>query len=132
MKNQFGKFAGIVLVTLIAFALPGVSSAQDRDITEGSSSGSIRSDVSERPSGPRRRMLTPEMRAGLVAEFDLFRGAEALLNAPSFEALKDAYRTALEKVASEKPIATNLTPLKYLVFEMMARDLSRKKPTLNA
>src|SRR5713226_990586 len=131
MKNQFGKFAGAVLVTLIVFALPAVSSGQDRDITEGSSSGSIRSDVSERPSGPRRRMLSTESRAALVAEFELLRGAEALLNAPSFEALKDDYKAALEKAASEKPI-TDLTPLKYLVFKMMARDLSQTRPTINA
>lgn len=132
MKNCLGKLTVIILVSLINIAWPAASSGQDRDITEGSSSGSIRSDVSERPSGPRRRMLTAEKRAGLVAEFDLFRGAETLLNSPSFEALRDAYKAALEKVASEKPIATDLTPLKYLVFEMMARDLSKKKPTLNA
>lgn len=118
MENHFSKLAGIALVILFIVALPIVSSGQDRDVTEGSSSGSIRSDVSERPTGPRRRMLSPDKRAGLVAEFDLFRGAETLLNSPSFEALKDAYKTALEKVASEKPIATDLTPLKYLVFEM--------------
>ncbi|HXM48250.1 MAG TPA: transporter [Pyrinomonadaceae bacterium] len=77
-------------------------------------------------------MLSAESRAALVAEFELLGGAEALLNAPSFAALRDDYKAALEKAASEKPIATDLTPLKYLVFKMMARDLSQKKPTINA
>src|ERR1051325_4557223 len=88
MKNQFGKFAGIVLAILFVLAIPKGASGQDRDITEGSSTGSIRSDASERPSGPRRRMLTPDKRAGLVAEFELFRGAETLLNTRRFEALR--------------------------------------------
>lgn len=129
--SQFTKHANFLFVCLIIGIAPALCIGQDRDITEGSSTGSIRSDVSERPSGPRRRMLTPESRAALVAEFDMFRGAEALLNAPSFDALKDSYREALEKVANEKPIATNLTPLKYLVFELMARAFSQKKPGLN-
>ena len=117
-----------VLLCLLMLVASTISFAQDRDITEGSSTGSIRSDVSQRPTGPRRRMLSPESRAALVAEFDMFRGAETLLNAPSFDSLKAAYREALEKVAKEKPIATDLTPLKYLVFELMARSFSQKKP----
>jgi hypothetical protein len=131
MYNLSRTSARVLFVSFLVLVLAAVSLAQDRDITEGSSSGSIRSDVSERPSGPRRRMLSPESRAALVAEFELFRGAETLLNAPSFEALEGDYKTALEKVASEKPIATDLTPLKYLVFKMMARDLSQKKLTIN-
>ena len=129
---QPNRIAGTLLISLFVLILPVVCSGQDRDITGGSSMGSIRSDVSELPSGPRRRMLTPENRAALVAEFELFRGAEALLNAPSFEALKDKYAAALEKVAAQKPIATDLTPLKYLVFELMAEDLSQKKTGINA
>jgi hypothetical protein len=76
-------------------------------------------------------MLTPESRAALVTEFDMFQGAEALLKVSSFDALKESYRLALEKVSKEKPIATDLTPLKYLVFEMMAHSFSQKKPGLN-
>jgi hypothetical protein len=132
MNNLSRAAARVLLVSLLVLVLAAISLAQDRDITEGSSSGSIRSDVSERPSGPRRRMLSTESRAALVAEFELMRGAEALMNAPSFEALRDDYKAALEKAASEKPIATDLTPLKYLVFKMMARDLSQKKPAINA
>jgi hypothetical protein len=118
----------MLFASLLLFGLPVTSLGQDRDITSGSSTGSIRPDVLDMRSGPRTRMLTPEKRAGLVAEFDLFRGAETLLNTRNFEALKDDYRTNLEKVAGEKPIATDLTPLKYLVFELMAKDLSNKKP----
>ena len=76
-------------------------------------------------------MLTVESRAALVAEFELFRGAEALLKAPGFVSLRDSYRNALEKVAAEKPIATNLTPLKYLVFVLMARELGQRKAGLD-
>jgi outer membrane putative beta-barrel porin/alpha-amylase len=132
MKSLSRTSARFLLLSLLTLMLAATSLAQDRDITEGSSSGSIRSDVSERPSGPRRRMLSPESRAALVAEFELLRGAETLLSAASFEALKDDYKAALEKAASEKPIATDLTPLKYLVFKMMARDLSQKNPRVNA
>jgi|GEM_PF-2031336 len=130
--NQLVHMRKLVLIFMLMLAIPALCVGQDRDITEGSSNGSIRSDVSQRPTGPRRRMLTTESRAALVAEFDLFRGAETLLNAPSFEALKNSYRDALEKVAKEKPIATDLTPLKYLVFEMMARSLSQKKPGVDS
>jgi hypothetical protein len=121
-----------LFASLLVFGLPITSSGQDRDITGGSSTGSIRPDVLDVRSGPRTRMLTPEKRARLVAEFDLFRGAETLLNTQSFEALKEDYRTNIEKVASERPIATDLTPLKYLVLELMARDLSNKKPGTRA
>jgi len=126
------KLTSLAFASLFIIIGPALCLGQDRDITEGSSVGSIRSDVSQRPTGPRRRMLTPESRAALVAEFDMFRGAEALVNAPTFDALKNLYREALEKVAKEKPIATDLTPLKYLVFEMMARAFAQKKPGIDS
>jgi len=106
--------------------------AQDRDITAGSSSGSIRPDVLDTNSGPRTRMLTPRKRDEMVVEFDAFRGAEALLGVTNFETLKQDYKLQLEKLAAEKPIATDLTPLKFLVFEMMARDLAGSKPGISS
>jgi len=35
-------------------------------------------------------MLTAESRVALVTEFDMFRGAEALSNVASFDALKES------------------------------------------
>jgi len=119
--KRMGFAATLVLVTMLT------SFAQDRDLTSGSSSGSIRPDVLDSRSAPRARMRNPKQRAELVAEFDSFRGAEALLNAPSFETLKNDYKSTLEQLAAEKSIVNDLTPLKYLVFELMSKNLATNR-----
>jgi len=118
----------IILLPMLILAAAILAAAQDRDITSGSSSGSIRPDVLDTNSGPRTRMLTPRKRGEMVAEFDSFRGAEKLLGVSSFEAVKQEYRSQLEKLAAERPIVSDLTPVKYLVFEIMARELADNHP----
>ena len=110
---------------VIWLGLSASAHGQDRDVSAGSSSGSIRPDVSDVHPSAKRRILNPEKRARLVSEFDSFRGAEMLLNAPSFEALKADYTATLERSSGE-PITKILTPLKFLVFKLMARDLSNQ------
>ena len=122
----------MVLVSAVVVFTVSVSSAQDRDITSGSSSGSIRPDVLDTHSGPRTRMLTPSKRGELVAEFDSLRGAETLLGATNFDAVKEDYKLKLEKFAAEKPVATDLTPLKYFVFKLMATNLAANKTDITA
>lgn len=132
-STSISKIVGIVFTSfLLLFGVSATALGQDRDVTEGSTSGSIRPDVTEKGSGPRTRMLTPDKRAGLVSEFDMFRGVEPLLNAPSFESLKDNYTVVLERAATLKPIATDLAPLKYLVFRLMALNLSRTHTGIDA
>ena len=114
----------IGLLGTLVFGMMLTSFAQDRDLTSGSSSGSIRPDVLDTRAVPKTRMRNAKERAELVAEFDSFRGAEALLNTPSFDTLKNDYKTTLEQLAAEKSIVKDLTPLKYLVFELMSRDLA--------
>ncbi|HXM48249.1 MAG TPA: hypothetical protein VN956_10290 [Pyrinomonadaceae bacterium] len=77
-------------------------------------------------------MLSPEKRARLVQEFGAFRGTETLVDIPNFEALKDNYAATLEELATKKPLATDLTPVKYLTFRIMAKELSKQKPGVNA
>ena len=132
-STSISKIAEVVFTGfLLLFCLSATVWGQERDVTEGSTSGSIRPDISEKESGPRTRMLTPAKRAGLVSEFDMFRGVEPLLNAPSFELLKNDYAVALERAATLKPIATDLAPLKYLVFRLMALNLSTTHSGINA
>jgi len=50
-----------------------------------------------------------------------------VLGLANFQTLKQDYKLQLEKLAAEKPIATDLTPLKFLVFELMARDLAKQQ-----
>jgi len=73
-------------------------------------------------------VLSPEKRARLVQEFGAFRGTETLVDVPNFEVLKDSYAATLEELATKKPIAKDLTPLKYLTFRIMAKELSKQKP----
>jgi hypothetical protein len=123
--NLARTILGLAVLILVAVT---TCVAQDRDITSGSSSGSIRPDVLDTNSGPRTRMLSHRKRDEMVVELDAFRGAETLLGLTNFETLKQDYKLQLEKLAAEKPIATDLTPLKFLVFELMARDLAGNKP----
>ncbi len=109
-----------------------MSLGQDRDLGGGSSSGSIRPDVLEMGRGPRPRTLSPEKRAALVEEFESFRGAEALVDVPSFEVLKDSYGATLKGVAAVRVTAAELTPTMYLKFRIMARELSKKKTDLTS
>ena len=127
MQNALNLARTVLILSVLILMAVTICVAQDRDITSGSSSGSIRPDVLDTNSGPRTRMLTPRKRDEMVAELDAFRGAETLLGLTNFETLKQDYKLQLEKLAAEKPIATDLTPLKFLVFELMARDLANNK-----
>lgn len=131
MKSYSQRFA-LLLGSIIVLVSPVVSLGQDRDLTGGSSSGSIRPDVLDTSRGPRTRMLSPEKRARLVQEFDSFRGVETLIDGPRFEVLKDNYTAILKGLAPQKQVAADLTPEKYFTFRIMARELSKQKPGVTA
>ena len=120
-----------VFVVVVFLGLTGAIAAQERDVSAGSSSGSIRPDVLDVTPGPRTRALSPEKRATLVEQLESFRGAERLIGTPSFDALKADYTEVLEKT-SVTPITKELTPLKYLVFRLMSNQLSSRRPGTSA
>ena len=54
------------------------------------------------------------------------------MGATNFDAVKEDYKLKLEKFAAEKPVATDLTPLKYFVFKLMATNLAANKTEITA
>ena len=77
-------------------------------------------------------MLSPERKARLIEEFDAFRGVETLVDGPRFEVLKANYTAILEGLTTQKTVAADLTPEKYLTFRIMARELSKQQPGVTA
>jgi hypothetical protein len=131
MKSYPPRFI-VLVASILVFFLPVISFGQDRDLTSGSSTGSIRPDVLDTGRGSRTRTLSPEKRARFVAEFNAFHGAEKLVDDPTFEALKNNYAIILEGVAKQKGVAADLTPTKFLTFRIMARDLSIQRTGVSA
>jgi len=87
MENAL-SLARTVLVTLGSDTRGGTTCvAQDRDITSGSSSGSIRSRCLGHELGTRLN-VTPRKKTRWLLSFDAFRGAETVLGLANFQTLK--------------------------------------------